>query len=68
MTRLLTAVSDRLLGTVAPKAEASAACSPSCWYQYRCVSSTTRYERRRVCRDYYCHYTYGSWQLVSKGC
>ena len=68
MTRLLTAMSDRLLSTVAPKAEAAAACTPRCGYvQYKCMSG--KYYKRTCCIDYYCNLSScGSWQRITNDC
>ena len=68
MTRLLTKASDRLLGAVAPKAEASAACTPKCGItDYKCDGY--RLYRRTCCLDYYCNYSSCSgWKYVGNSC
>jgi hypothetical protein len=53
---------DRLLAALAPKAEASAYCTPRSWYQYRC--DRNKQQRRLVSVDYFCAYTYGGWTTV----
>ena len=69
MTRLLTTLSDRLLGAVAPKAEAHAACTPRCGYKQTRCSSTGRAQERTCCLDYYCGvYNCSTWRNLAYGC
>jgi hypothetical protein len=62
MTRLLTAVSDRLLTAVVPKADAAAACNYCGYKDYKCTGAAYV---RTCCLDYYCHtYNCTAWKKV----
>jgi hypothetical protein len=63
--RQLTALSDRIIGAVAPKATARAAC-PAPFYQYRCYRQGTSglYQRRYCSYIGGCLVYCGSWTTI----
>jgi hypothetical protein len=63
MTRVLTAMSDRLLTAVVPKAAASAACNYCGYNDYKCGGGSGFI--RTCCLDFYCHlYNCTPWKKV----
>jgi hypothetical protein len=68
MIRRVTAISDRLLQAVVPKAAASAACTPRCGYNDSYCDRNGIYHYRTCCIDYFCHlYSCSAWRTI-RGC
>jgi hypothetical protein len=66
MRRQLNSLSDRLLGSLAPKATARAACPPP-FYQYRCYRNgglSGVYQRRYCIYIGGCLVSCGAWQTI----
>jgi len=66
MTRTFTALADRLVGVVAPKARAQAACS-GC-FERTCYCSGIRLYKKHCCYVSNCRYECGNCVFVGNGC
>lgn len=68
MTRTITALADRLVGLVVPKAEAAAACDPNrCWDAF-CYCRGPNIYYRIVCPTRDCGSTPGPCKNMGLGC
>ncbi|MEV0594839.1 hypothetical protein [Nonomuraea cavernae] len=69
MTRTITALADRLAALVAPKAEASAACTPRCDpYDIFCYCSGAHMYAKAGCITADCKYYVTKCKYVGLGC
>ena len=66
MTRTITALSDRLLALVAPRAVAKAACKDVC-SQVACYCQGARYYEKTCCYRN-CKYSCGTCRYIATGC